>query len=534
MPRVFSPGHRPDQPLYPTDLVYTTVAKIESYLQLPDAKPTALADNTSTESISGVTHIRMPISGADYRRWGFTVGDSVTLYDNVDAIGSPLAITHIASSGASGVVWLKAVDPGTAYTKANDAYVQPASILSNSSQRGISKSQVETLIQRRQDYIDRICRMAWRPRLVVDEYQNFTTFKPYRRRYYTDYVGAIYLRHRPVQRVIRMGVWQGDHYRELAASRVRMTVKSPHLLDVSTEDRIFLCPNIGHVATLTAASPATGGTWGRDFGIKSIAGEIANLINEDDSTNKSAIQIGTMTENSKALNLSHEFLATANSDEGDGNVLISSMRSTDEGEDTTIAVTNLSCFDFGLSNTNTATATSTGSTFNVDDGAGFTQGHGLYYHGSGATIHVARCTRNGNALTVVDDLTSSFSSSLTDTTVISQTKFASDSTDEQRQKDWWSMEDNGAIMFNNQYPFFENHSIKLSYVYGERYLDKAIEDACTKLVAMDIMMTDDYTAMFPEGTQNLDLNGKIQKLEEEVKRTLIPYQEGIIVAGMGG
>ena len=65
-------------------------------------------------------------------------------------------------------------------------------------------------------------------------------------------------------------------------------------------------------------------------------------------------------------------------------------------------------------------------------------------------------------------------------------------------------------------------------------MDKAIEDACTKLVALDIMMTDDYTAMFPEGTQNVDLPQKIQKLEEEVKRILIPYQEGIIVAGMGG
>ena len=65
-------------------------------------------------------------------------------------------------------------------------------------------------------------------------------------------------------------------------------------------------------------------------------------------------------------------------------------------------------------------------------------------------------------------------------------------------------------------------------------MDKAIEDAFTKLVALDIMMTDDYTAMFPEGTQNVDLPSKIQKLEEEVKRILIPYQEGIIVAGMGG
>jgi len=118
--------------------------------------------------------------------------------------------------------------------------------------------------------------------------------------------------------------------------------------------------------------------------------------------------------------------------------------------------------------------------------------------------------------------------------VVSQTSLSSDATDEQRQKDWWSMEDNGAIMFNNQYPFFENHSLKISYVYGERYLDKVIEDACTKLVAMDIMLTDDYTAMFPEGTQNIDLAAKTQKLDEEVKRMLIPYQESIIVAGPGG
>ena len=96
------------------------------------------------------------------------------------------------------------------------------------------------------------------------------------------------------------------------------------------------------------------------------------------------------------------------------------------------------------------------------------------------------------------------------------------------------MEDNGAIMFNNQYPFFENHALKISYIYGERYLDKTIVDVCTKMVAIDILMTDDYTVMFPEGTQNVDLNAKIQKMEEEVKRLLIPYQESIIVAGMGG
>ena len=530
MPRVFTPGHRPDQPLYPTDLVYTTVAKVEAYLQLPEAKPTELIGNTSTVTDSGVTYIKIPISGKDYRRWGFATDDTVTLYDDVDALGSSLTITGIESLGSSGGVALKAVDPGTAYTKANNAEVQPSSILSNSSQRGITKSQVETLIQRRQDYIDRICRISWRPRLIVDEYQNFTTFNPYRRRYYTDYVGAIMLRNRPVQRVLRMAVWQGDHYRELAASRVRLTVKYPHLFNGT--DKIFLCPNIAHTATLASGTSST--TWGKDFGVKTVASEIGNLINEDSSTGKAAIQIGSMTENSKALNVSHEFLATANSDEGDGIVLISSMRSTDEGENTTIATTNLSCFDYSLSSTNDSTVSGTGSTFTVADGSGFVQGNGLYYYGTGATIRVARCTRDGNSITIVDDLTSSFQSNLTTSTVVKQTTLASDSTDEKRQKDWWSIEDNGQIMFNNQYPFFENHSLKISYIYGERYLDKAIEDACTKLVALDIMMTDDYTAMFPEGTQNVDLNSKIQKLDEEVKRLLIPYQEGIIVAGMGG
>jgi len=527
MPRVFNPGHRPNQPLYPDDLAYTTVANIEAYLQLPEQKPTLLAADTSVASST----IRIPVNNEDYRRWGFASGDVVTIYDDVDALGSSVTLTGVASSGASGIINLLAANPGTAYTKANNATVQPQSILTNSKQRGITKSQVEDIIRRRQDYIDRITHQAWRPRIVVDEYKNFTTFKPYRRRYYTDYVGAVYLNHRSVQRVLRMGVWQGDKYRELAASRVKLLVQNTHQL--TGTQKIFLCPNIAHTAILSSGT--TSSTWQKDFGPKSVATEIANLINQDAETGKVAVQVGSMTENGKALNVSHEFLATANSDEGDGQIHISSMRSTDEGEQTTIAFTTSNCFVASLGIDVSANVQTTGSSFAVDDGSVFVEGNGLYhYDGSNGAIHVARCTRSGDTITIVDDLTSSFQSNLTNVTVLKQIKLLSDSVDEQRQKDWWSMEDEGAILFNNQYPFFENHSLKISYIYGERYLDKAIEDACTKLVAIDVMMTDDYTALFPEGTQNVDLNTKIQKLEEEVKRILVPYQESIIVAGMGG
>ena len=132
------------------------------------------------------------------------------------------------------------------------------------------------------------------------------------------------------------------------------------------------------------------------------------------------------------------------------------------------------------------------------------------------------------------DITSSFGNAATVGVTVQQYRLKTDVTDEERMKDWWSIEDNGAILFNNQYPFFENHSLKLSYIYGERYLDKVIEDVCTKLVVRDILLSDDYTALFPEGTQNIGLDAKIQKIDEEVKRMLIPYQETIIVAGVGG
>ena len=116
MPRTFNPGHRPSQPLYPDDLVYTTVAKVESYLQLPEAKPTALIGDTTTATENAVSIIKIPIAGADYRRWGFASGDVITLYDNVDALGCTLTLTGIESTGSSGGVTLKAANPGTAYT----------------------------------------------------------------------------------------------------------------------------------------------------------------------------------------------------------------------------------------------------------------------------------------------------------------------------------------------------------------------------------------------------------------------------------
>ena len=81
----------------------------------------------------------------------------------------------------------------------------------------------------------------------------------------------------------------------------------------------------------------------------------------------------------------------------------------------------------------------------------------------------------------------------------------SSSGDKGRLRDWWIDNEMGIIYFNNSYPFFEWNAIKASYIYGERYLEQAIEDACTKLVAIDLLMSDDRSVLIPEGSQNVDL-----------------------------
>ena len=97
--------------------------------------------------------------------------------------------------------------------------------------------------------------------------------------------------------------------------------------------------------------------------------------------------------------------------------------------------------------------------------------------------------------------------------------------DEARLRDWWADYDLGIIYFNNTYPYFSWNAVKVSYVYGERYVEKAIEDICTKLVAMDLILSDDRSVLLPEGTQNVDLGSKYQLLKAQVAETLPRYVE---------
>jgi hypothetical protein len=104
----------------------------------------------------------------------------------------------------------------------------------------------------------------------------------------------------------------------------------------------------------------------------------------------------------------------------------------------------------------------------------------------------------------------------------------SGSGDSGRLRDWWLDHEMGIVYFNNSYPFFEWNAIKTSYIYGERYLEKAIEDVCTKMVAIELLMADDRSVLIPEGTQNIDLASKVQLYQAEIDRTLPKYVEMVV------
>ena len=205
------------------------------------------------------------------------------------------------------------------------------------------------------------------------------------------------------------------------------------------------------------------------------------------------------------------------------------------GEEATIATNNLTALSISGLTDNSTTSTggmSGGTTLNVSSTADFAE-YGILYTGTGSSVKAAYYTaKTATSFTGVVDLTSSgFIAAINATGItVSQYKFKIDyvgnnTGDEARLRDWWCDYEMGIIYFNNTYPYFEWNSVKATYVYGERYVEKAIEDIATKLVAMDLLISDDRSVLLPECTQNIDLGSKYQLLKQQVAETLPRYVE---------
>lgn len=530
MPQVFSPGEAETRPLDPDAIVYTTAQKVADLLEIGPQTEVAVAANSDSDGVY--------ITGADYRNCGWTVGDTILIYSDADPLGLERTISSITTSVNGVKLNFTSSITAADYQSADNTYVQNQASFTNGRTRGVKRSKVEELIKRCQDRIDNITHNSWRPNLVSAEYINFDTYKPYRRRYYTDYVGTTPLLFRNVQQMLRIELWQGDDYREIGSAEAR--IKIPDSLAGGTlSGKIILSPGNGTTAELNIGTATS--AWRADFDKITTAQNLADLINKEDRIGKTALAFEpafTLEGSTDNVAVHNEFLATANSDYGTGIVKISSMRQTKAGEScsivctvpgVTIEQTTKATATFVSINSTTVTISKVDEDGNVVDipTSAFVEA-GVVLASNGKAFRYA-----GKTDTTFLNCADVISNSLTNLsgTTLEQDSFVVDlqggsaSGDQGRLRDWWLDSEMGIIYFNNSYPFFEWNAVKVSYIYGERYLEKAIEDICTKMVAIDLLLSDDRSVLIPEGTQNVDLTTKIQLYQQDIDRMLPRYIE---------
>ena len=520
MPVVFSPGEPEPRPLDPS----ATAQRVADLLDIGPQDAILMSADADTDAVY--------ITGNEYRQVGFSTGDKIRVYSDADPLGEEeLTITAIGkgTGGKSGhvkITFSGATLTASDYQVADNGYVQNKASFTNGRVRGMTKAKVEHVILKMQDRIDNMTRNAWRPYLVSAEYINFDTYKPYRRRYYTDYVGTAPLLFRNIQQMLRIELWQGDDYREICGAEVR--IKFNDVSNLSSAS-IFLSPGNGSVATLAQGTGT--GQWRDDFDATTVAQNLADLINKEDRVDKAAVEFSptfTLEGSSSNVAVHNEFLASANADYGTGVVKVTSMHAVKAGEVCSI-VTTSSDIELDQVQKNTTTFTSLDSTtINVASTTGFVDA-GVAIDASGDVFrYTGKTATSFTGCVAVTGSLSAITGTITQQSFLVDLQGGSGSGDVGRLRDWWIDHELGIVYFNNSYPFFEFNAIKVAYIYGERYVEKAIEDICTKMVAIELLLADDRSVLIPEGTQNIDLASKVQLYQAEIERTLPKYIEMVV------
>jgi hypothetical protein len=255
------------------------------------------------------------------------------------------------------------------------------------------------------------------------------------------------------------------------------------------------------------------------------------LVNKEDRVSKATVEFSpafTLEGSTSNIAVNNEFLATANSDYGTGVVKLTSMRAVKAGEVCSIVTTN-SNIEISQTQTNTATVTSVVSTtVNVNSTTGFVNA-GVCVKGDTVFRYLRKtATSFLDCVVVTGSALGDITGTITQESLLVDLQGGSSSGDNARLRDWWLDPEMGIIYFNNSYPFFEWNAVKVSYIYGERYLEKAIEEAATKFVAVDLLMADDRSVLIPEGSQNVPLAQKIQMFKEEANSLLNRYKEIVL------
>jgi hypothetical protein len=208
-------------------------------------------------------------------------------------------------------------------------------------------AQIGEFIKRTEDYIDELTDTSWRPITYIDEYHNFSFSGIHGNlpQYWTDFVGYTQLRSPNIRKLIRLEVWQGNSWLDLASASATVTIG-----DYTNVTSIALqLPNSGLVFNLLAGT--TTSRFDSTYGNKTAAEELVALINETYPAKTANLTGATaaksQTDSTGAKQVSDYFYATVDSKD-QTKLVISSLLTGEDGANCTISVSGsgLSKTDF--------------------------------------------------------------------------------------------------------------------------------------------------------------------------------------------
>ena len=193
--------------------------------------------------------------------------------------------------------------------------------------------EVGKIIKNVEGQIDNTIGITYRPIIYKNEFYSFEAFSgsAYPIQKYRDYVGFIQLDQPKIQKIIRLEVWQGRNYKDLASATAK--IKMPSTVTTQAWSVTLVAGSWSFVITENTHFYDT-------FGPKTTASQLVDAINEvfpaktAKFTGETAAKSVTANGNAN-INISDFFYATVDSENSD-TVIISSLLLGDDGQNCTI------------------------------------------------------------------------------------------------------------------------------------------------------------------------------------------------------
>jgi hypothetical protein len=98
-----------------------------------------------------------------------------------------------------------------------------------------------------------------------------------------------------------------------------------------------------------------------------------------------------------------------------------------------------------------------------------------------------------------------------------------------RMNEWWKINREGRIFFRDKYPYIHLNSVRATYFAGSGRVPSIIVDAATKLVACEVLRSDDATVLIAESGHQISVKEKYDLLKEEAMDIINGKKEGVVL-----